>query len=131
MYSLSLRWFKRVHDIDKSAKYPEMIWDSMPKSGASQVHTHLQVSIDDKSYYGAMRRWLDASRLYYSKNGRDFLDDFILVHKALGLVYEKNNCFVLFNLIPLKDYEVMIIGNNDHASFSLVTKLTHQVMRSI
>lgn len=99
MYNLSLKWFEKVNSIDSSARFPELIWDAMPKSGASQIHTHLQVSMDDKNYYGVMRRWLEASQKYYKEYDRDFLDDFILVHKALGLAYEVDNCFVIFNLV--------------------------------
>ena len=71
----------------------------MPKSGASQVHTHLQVSMGEKAYYGAMRRWLDASENYFKKYMRDVLEDFILIHRALGLTYESNNCIVIFNMV--------------------------------
>ncbi|CAF0709768.1 unnamed protein product [Brachionus calyciflorus] len=129
LYSLSLKWFEKVNSIDSKAVYPELIWDAMPKSGASQIHTHLQVSMDEKSYYGVMRRWLKASTQYFNENKRDFLDDFILIHKALGLVYEVNNCFVIFTLIPLKDNEVMIIGNDDPESYLTISKLTHRVIR--
>jgi galactose-1-phosphate uridylyltransferase len=97
--SLSWEWFKKVNEYDKNAKYPELIWDAMPKSGASQVHTHLQASLGINSYYGMMRRWLDASSEYYNSHGRDFLDDFILIHRALGLTYQLNNSFVIFNLV--------------------------------
>ncbi|RNA09093.1 hypothetical protein BpHYR1_006566 [Brachionus plicatilis] len=130
MYSLSWEWFKKVSSIDPSAKFPELIWDAMPKSGASQIHTHLQVSMDDKNYYGIMRRWLEASERYFGAFKRDFLDDFILIHKALGLAYELNNCYVIFSLIPLKDNEVMIIGDNDPKSYLTISKLTYQVIRS-
>jgi hypothetical protein len=71
----------------------------MPKSGASQVHTHLQVSMGERGYYGVMRRWLDASDDYFKLNGRDFLDDFVLVHRALGLTYEHKNVIVIINLV--------------------------------
>ena len=104
LYDLCLKWFNKVNEIDKMAIYPEMIWDSMPKSGASQIHTHLQVSMDENGYYGIMRRWLDASKHYFTINRRDLLDDFILVHKALGLVYELNNCYVIFNLVIILFY---------------------------
>ncbi len=43
MFNLALKWFDKVNLIDKNAKYPELLWDAMPKSGASQIHTHLQV----------------------------------------------------------------------------------------
>jgi hypothetical protein len=100
---LSWEWFAKVNEHDKSAKYPEIIWDAMPKSGASQIHTHLQASLGINSYYSTMRRWLDASADYFNHHNRDFLDDFILIHKALGLTYQLNNVFVIFNLVSALD----------------------------
>jgi hypothetical protein len=88
-----------VNDIDPTAKYPETIWDSMPKSGASQVHTHLQASMGVNSYYGIMRRWLESSKLYYKDTRRDFLLDFVLIHRALGLAQTFDNIEVIFNLV--------------------------------
>ena len=88
-----------MNDLDSTAKDPETIWDSMPKSGASQIHTHLQASMGISSYYGMMRRWLESSKLYYKDTRRDFLLDFVLVHRALGLAQRFNNVDVIFNLV--------------------------------
>lgn len=107
--SVSLKWFKKVNEIEPAAQYPEMIWDAMIKSGASQVHTHLQVSMGLKSYYGAMRRWLDASESYFLATYRDFYDDFILIHRALGLVYEYDQCLVILNLVCLTVKSLIIL----------------------
>ncbi len=85
--------------MDSTANYPEMIWDSMPKAGASQVHPHLQVSMGKGSYYGGMRRWLDASQRYFRTNSRNFFDDLILIHKGLGLTYKLNDVYVVANLV--------------------------------
>ena len=94
-----MKWFKRVNKEDKSAIYPELIWDAMPKSGASQVHTHFQASVGLIGYYGAMRRWLDASSQYFNENHRSFMQDFILIHKAFGLVFEFEDVFAIVNLV--------------------------------
>lgn len=102
MFSLSVKWFKRVNKEDKSAIFPELIWDAMPKSGASQVHTHFQASVGLIGYYGVMRRWIDASSQYFNENQRSFLQDFIFIHKALGLVYEFEKVVVIVNLVSLK-----------------------------
>ena len=99
MFDLSVKWFRRVNKEDESAVYPELIWDAMPKSGASQVHTHFQASVGIIGYYGAMRRWLDAASQYFSENGRSYMQDFILIHKALGLVYEFESILVIVNLV--------------------------------
>ncbi len=91
-----------MNDIDPTAKYPETIWDSMPKSGASQIHTHLQASMGIGSYYGIMRRWLESSQLYYKDTRRDYLKDFVIIHRALGLTRTYNNVEVIFNLVCIQ-----------------------------
>ena len=68
---------------------------AMPKSGASQVHTHLQASMGTKSYYGGMERLKSASKVYYNEFKRDYLDDFILIHQGLGLAMRFNKTFVI------------------------------------
>ncbi len=129
MFNVGTQWFNKVNSLNSNAIYPELIWDAMPKSGASQVHTHLQVSMGERNYYGQMRRWLDASENYFKNSLRDFLEDFILIHRALGLTFEQNNCIVIFNLIPLKDQEVMIIAKNDAESYLELSKTMHKIIR--
>lgn len=99
MFNLALKWFDKVNKIDSNAKYPEILWDAMPKSGASQIHTHLQASMGINSYYGAMERLKSASKLYYNDYKRDYLDDFILIHQALGLSMLINKTYVILNLV--------------------------------
>ena len=88
---MSLLWYDKVYELDKEARYPAMIWDAMLKSGASQIHTHMQCSMGVNGYYGVMRRWVAAARDYVDKTTRDYLADFVLLHRALGLVYEPPN----------------------------------------
>ena len=125
--SLSLKWFEKVNSINSKATYPELIWDAMPKSGASQVHTHLQSSMGEQAYYGMMRRWLYASARYFRDNSHDFLQDFVLLHRALGLTYELNDVSVIVNLIPLKDLEIMIVAKNE--AYPEHSRMVHKVIR--
>ena len=120
-----------MNGLDPKAQYPELIWDAMYKSGASQIHTHLQVSMGTNAYYGMMRRWLDASARYKTEYQRDFLEDFILIHKALGLVYEYRNVFVIVNIIPVKDQEIMIIADDTPEAIVNFGKMVHRVNRGI
>ena len=99
MFDVALMWFEKIYTIDQTAIYRQLLWDAMPKSGASQVHTHLQASMGIGSYYGAMRRQLSAARNYYQAHSRDYFYDFILVHKALGLAMSFNQTHVLVNLV--------------------------------
>ena len=118
-----------MNKIDPKSQYPELIWDAMYKSGASQIHTHLQVSMGKNAYYGMMRRWLDASARYNNDYERDFLDDFVLIHKALGLVYEYKEVSVIFNIIPVKDQEIMIVADDTPNSVVNFGRMVHRVNR--
>lgn len=99
MFDLALTWYKAVKKQDKDAKYPALLWDVMPKSGASQVHPHFQTSFGVNNYYGGMRRWLEASKRYYQDNKRNFFDDFILIHSALGLTFQYRSAYLIANLV--------------------------------
>lgn len=128
MFNVATAWYQKANKIDKKAEYPEMIWDAMPKSGASQVHTHFQVSLGAKSYYGGMRRYLDASRRYFDLNKRNYFDDFILLHKALGLTYSLDDATLIANLIPVKEQEFIIIGTNSEKGLKSLVTLLHQTI---
>ena len=118
-----------MNEVDATAIYPQLIWDAMPKSGASQVHTHLQTSMGINAYYGGLRRLLEAAALYHAQNGRRYLDDFILLHTALGLCKKINNTYLIVNLIPLKEQEVMLIGENDAQSYATMSTVLNDVLR--
>merc|ERR1719468_162022 len=100
----------------------------MMKAGASQVHPHLQISVGSMSYYGGMRRHLDASKRYYEAHRRNYFDDFINLHKALGLTYSVDNAVLITNLVPIKEQELMIIGSNDKKGLESLIKLLHQTI---
>ena len=81
----------------------------MPKSGASQVHTHLQTSMGINAYYGGVRRLLEAAALYHEKNNRDYFNDFILIHQALGLAKKINNTYLIINLVSLEKVQISLL----------------------
>jgi len=129
MFKLGLNWFEKVNTLDNQARFPEMIWDCMPKAGASQVHPHFQLSMGSKSHYGGMRRWLDASERYYTKNLRNMFEDFKLIHKSFGLTYESGDAIIIANLIPIKEQEFILIGKNSKQGFEDLVKLLHQTIK--
>lgn len=131
MFSIAINWFKKVNGLDSKAQYPEILWDVMPKSGASQVHPHFQLSLGTDNFYGGMRRWLDASKRYYQDHNRNFYDDFIMLHKSLGLTYQYKDAYVILNLIPIKEYELIIIGTNSQQGYENVGNLLHQTVKTM
>ena len=44
--------FNKAHKAFPSARFPTLIWDVLPKCGASQIHPHLQGFLDPERYHG-------------------------------------------------------------------------------
>ncbi|CAF1089861.1 unnamed protein product, partial [Didymodactylos carnosus] len=108
MFELCKEWFKKAHNLEREYSYPEMIWDAMPKSGASQIHTHLQVSLGKDSYYGTIERTRQASKQYAKDHPhKNYFNDYLQT--------------------PLKDLELMIIGEQLSKHFY---RAIHLVFRS-
>ena len=51
-FSPLLTRFNKAHQALPSARFPSVIWDVLPKCGASQVHPHLQGFLDPERYHG-------------------------------------------------------------------------------
>lgn len=100
MFELTKEWFEKVHSIEPMYTCPEMIWDAMPKSGASQMHTHLQASLGYEIYYGNIERTRQGARLYAQMNhGRNYFSDYLYIHQVLGLTIPIGNAHILVHLV--------------------------------
>lgn len=102
MFELAKRWFAKAHSLEPSYTCPEMIWDAMPKSGASQMHTHLQVSLGFDIYYGNIERLRQGARQYAQANHqRNYFKDFLYVHQALGLTIPIGDVHLIVHLVSV------------------------------
>lgn len=100
MFELTQQWFAKVYSIEPMYTCPEMIWDAMPKSGASQMHTHLQASLGMDIYYGYIERTRQGARIYSQENnGRNYFNDYLSVHQALGLTIPIGNAHIIVHLV--------------------------------
>ena len=100
MFELAKEWFKKAYRLEPSYTCPEMIWDAMPKSGASQMHTHLQVSLGYDIYYGNIERTRQGARQYAQfNNRRNYFNDFLSIHQALGLTIPVGDVHIVVHLV--------------------------------
>jgi galactose-1-phosphate uridylyltransferase len=100
MFELTKEWFEKAHSLEPKYTCPEMIWDAMPKSGASQMHTHLQVSLGYDIYYGNIERTRQGARYYAQiNNGRNYFNDYLYIHQALGLTIPIGNAHIIVHLV--------------------------------
>ena len=100
MFDLAQKWFRKAHSLEPTYTCPEMIWDAMPKSGASQMHTHLQASLGSDIYYGNIERTRQGARLYAQlNNGRNYFTDYLSIHQALGLTIPIGDAHIIVHLV--------------------------------
>jgi galactose-1-phosphate uridylyltransferase len=74
-----------------AAKHPEAVyhiinWNSMPPSGSSVIHPHLQV-FSTSTAPSLMQQELDAAKIYFDRHGSTYWDDLTAVEKADGSRY--------------------------------------------
>lgn len=100
MFILMQQWLQKVHSLEPSNMFPQMTWDSLPKSGGSQIHTHFQVTLGPNSYYGNIQRFLETAEVYSIQNPTsDYFTDYIEIHHALGLTIPIGTAQVLVHLV--------------------------------
>jgi galactose-1-phosphate uridylyltransferase len=100
MFELTQEWFREAYAMEPKYTCPEMIWDAMPKSGASQMHTHLQASLGLEIYYGNIERTRQGARLYAkTNNGRNYFNDYLYIHQVLGLTIPIGKTHIIVHLV--------------------------------
>ncbi|KAI0986468.1 hypothetical protein GJ496_001095 [Pomphorhynchus laevis] len=117
MFMLAIKWVNIVAKIDHNAVYPSLFWDAMSKSGASQIHTHLHVSLGRLRYCAVAERLIKALGRYYEQFHRDMLADFVYIHQFLDLTYKNKDAVLILNLNAQKDYEFLVIGKSMDKDF--------------
>ena len=105
------RWFNKAHEVYPDAIYPFFMWNCLWKAGASIVHGHAQALIS-KVPYGRWMFYKLVRNDYEKKFESEYLLDLYRVHESLGLGTEKNGIKVLSHLTPIKEKEILLIGEN-------------------
>jgi galactose-1-phosphate uridylyltransferase len=107
--------------------YPVLLWDFLPKGGASQIHPHLQVTINNERYYGNFEIIRNGAEKYYKLTNNNYFTDFIRIHNMLGLSLIHENAVIIFPITPKKEFDVTIISEDYNRS---VVELIYAVLKS-
>ncbi len=105
-------WFKQVSQKDESAAYPYLMWNCLPKAGASQPHGHAQVLMAVGRPYAKVSALMDVSQRYKKENGKDYFDDLFSAHNSVGLALQYGDSKVITSLTPLKEKETLVIAES-------------------
>eukprot|EP00058_Branchiostoma_floridae_P014213 XP_002599701.1 hypothetical protein BRAFLDRAFT_70379 [Branchiostoma floridae] len=94
----AMKWFMKCYDTDKQYRYPHLMWDSLPKASASQVHPHAQASLSAARHYGIMEH-IRLSAEHYADQ------------------HDGSNYFSHLLQTPKKDHEVFIMSRTSGEDF--------------
>ncbi|KAL8611267.1 hypothetical protein ACOMHN_013698 [Nucella lapillus] len=107
---LTHTWFKKAHKAYPAARFPTVIWDVLPKCGASQVHPHLHGFLDPERYHGVAESWRLGAQDYFRTTGSNLYTDMAKVAASLGLAVSHKSAIAFASLVPRKDNEVVVMA---------------------
>lgn len=110
LMNLTVTWFQKAATYMEGVRYPVVIWDVLPKCGASQVHPHLHGFLDQQRYHGVVEAWRMAAQDYYSQTGTNFYADMANVALALGLGISHKSAVAFASIVPRKDDEIVVMA---------------------
>jgi hypothetical protein len=105
------RWWEAAHARDAEAIYPLFMWNCLWKAGASIQHGHAQVSLTRGMHYAKIEHLRRSAQTYRQAFGRNYFDDLYVTHRDLGLASERNGVRILANLVPIKEKELILLGD--------------------
>jgi len=111
LMNVSNRWAEKCHAEDPTARFFFLMWNCLWKAGASMIHGHAQMTVGREFHYGKVERMRRDALCYKERTGFDYFEEFIAIHKALGLVTEWGQVTAVSHLTPAKEREVILVTN--------------------
>lgn len=109
-FDVAWRWIGEAHRARSQAVFPFVMWNCLPRSGASIVHAHMQVALGEGLAYARVELWRRAAEMYRSEFGHDYFDDLYMAHHALGLAGQDGPRRWLAHITPVKEKEIIILA---------------------
>ena len=127
----SKRWFQKVHELDVEARFPHAMYDAGPRASASQIHSHMQISITHDRFYSKAEHARQAAIDYEEENvGRNYWQDVAHVHESLGLAIRNGRSMVISHLCPVKEREIIVVTeSSDDPSFAETIAIALQALK--
>ncbi len=105
-----IKYFQKVHEIYKNARYPLLSWNHMPPSGASIIHPHVQILIEETPTF-LLGMYIEKSKSFYEKNRRNFWNLLLEKEREMGerFIAENDNLAILTSFAPTGNNEVLFL----------------------
>lgn len=118
------RWLEEAHRSNPRAAYPFVMWNCLPRSGASIVHAHLQVALGEGSAYSRVELWRRASNAYREQHQTGYFDALFKAHESLGLGEREGVLCWMAHLTPVKEKELVLLAPAmDDALYAMIYRM--------
>jgi hypothetical protein len=130
---VALRWLATAHAADPAARYPLIIWNCLPRSGASLVHGHMQMSLAYEQHYSRIE-WLRRAALafasvYSEASCGPYFEALLQAHADLGLAcYEHQGVRGYVSVTPVRNREVVLVAPSAGEALALAL---HACLRAL
>ncbi|KAJ9465276.1 hypothetical protein DIPPA_33410 [Diplonema papillatum] len=115
--STAHKWFATIRKLDASAVAPHLMWDSTGRASASQLHQHMQMVVST-AYFHRAEIMRQQCLQYSAAHGSNLWADTVAVHQQLGLAVTRGNNALFVSLAPVKEREVIVVGNSRDPAFA-------------
>jgi len=95
-------WFDKVGE-----GYPFLMWNCLWKSGASVVHTHMQMTMAHRKPYAYMRKIRKANTMCIESYEKPYFKAWRQAHDSLGLSYKTEYGEIVSSITPVKERELV------------------------
>lgn len=106
-------WAEQAHEADEVARYLFLLWNCLPRAGASLMHGHAQMTLSATMAHAKVESWRAAAAHYVRETGGNYFADLAAVYRALGLTASGDDAAVtLFaSLTPAKEREFVLLAD--------------------
>lgn len=126
---VSAQWFAAA--AREGPSFPShffLVWNCLPRAGASQYHAHVQLFALERPLPGAAALF-DGAERYRAEHGADYFEDVREAAENLGLLHRFGDGAAAFPaLAPVQDSEVVVHGKS--LTDSGFVQALHHVLRT-
>lgn len=105
------KWAELAHQEDPQARFYLVMWNCLPRAGASVVHGHLQMLLTRDVHYPKVEAWRQAAEGYRQRYGQNYFDDLFEIHADLGLGFTSQGVRVMASLTPICERETLVMAD--------------------
>src|SRR5262245_14704353 len=103
-------WALRAHREDAAARHFFLLWNCLPRAGASLIHGHTQMTLSREMPHARVALWREVVARYRRETGGEYFADLVAVYRTLGLATDDGDgVTTLASLTPVKEREVDIL----------------------